>query len=237
MSALASIELMLLIVAKALGEELLAKVAFVGGYTTGLLVTDEYTRQDIRFTDDVDLIVHVVGRASWYDFQKKLRARGFTESMDDDVNCRMRIENLKVDFMPDDEDILGFTNRWYEDALASANPYSLRGEEVIRIVSPDYFIATKLEAFKGRGNGDVLTSHDIEDILTLIDGRPELEEEINHSPPLLSKYISEELQELQKNPAFEYTLASIAKSVERELVLSQRISNIIRRKSVNTPWL
>ena len=39
------LETMLLLVAKALGRELLQQVAFVGGCTTGLLVTDKYTLQ------------------------------------------------------------------------------------------------------------------------------------------------------------------------------------------------
>jgi len=41
---------------------------------------------------------------------------------------------------------------------------------------PPLFIATKLEAFRGRGGGDVVTSHDLEDIVMVIDGRPELVE-------------------------------------------------------------
>ena len=42
------------------------------------------------------------------------------------------------------------------------------------------FIATKLEveAFAGRGAGDFLTSHDIEDVLNIVDWREELTAEI-----------------------------------------------------------
>lgn len=47
-------------VAEALGEELREQVAFVGGCTTGLLLTDAFTREQVRSTDDVDLIVHVI---------------------------------------------------------------------------------------------------------------------------------------------------------------------------------
>lgn len=38
---------MIAMVAKALGEELLSQVAFVGGCTTGLLITDEMTKEAI----------------------------------------------------------------------------------------------------------------------------------------------------------------------------------------------
>lgn len=52
---------MILAVAQAIGEDMRRQVAFVGGCTTGLLLTDDYTREQVRHTDDVDLIVHVVG--------------------------------------------------------------------------------------------------------------------------------------------------------------------------------
>ncbi|MDF1529679.1 MAG: hypothetical protein P1R74_11190, partial [Sedimenticola sp.] len=61
---------MLLPVAHALGEELLAHVAFVGGSTTAFLITDPITRRAVRFTEDVDLIVHVEGQAQWQCWQR-----------------------------------------------------------------------------------------------------------------------------------------------------------------------
>jgi hypothetical protein len=52
-------------VAEALGEELREQVAFVGGCTTVLLITDEYTQESIRGTDDVDLVIHLTSTADW----------------------------------------------------------------------------------------------------------------------------------------------------------------------------
>lgn len=45
----------------------------------------------------------------------------------------------------------------------------------IRMVSAPYFLITKLEAFDGRGGGDYLLSHDIEDIIAVLDGSPRLQ--------------------------------------------------------------
>ena len=98
---------MILRVATALGEDLLKRTAFVGGVTTGLFVTDDFAREGVRFTDDVDLIIDIVGHGKWVQFQEELRSRGFRESPEDSVICRMRLGDLKVDFMPDDEKILG----------------------------------------------------------------------------------------------------------------------------------
>ena len=66
MNALETAKLMLSQVATALDKTMLPDVAFVGGCTTGLWATDEFSRQSIRFTDDVDLIVSVIGKAGWY---------------------------------------------------------------------------------------------------------------------------------------------------------------------------
>jgi len=64
----------------------------------------------------------------------------------------MMLGDLRVDFMPAD-DSLGFTNRWYQDAIKSSSRYRLDEHTSIKLVNPVYFIATKLEAWKGRGNG------------------------------------------------------------------------------------
>ena len=49
---------MLVQVATAL-DELLPQVVFIGGCTTGLFLTDDFTKEQVRYTDDVDLIVNV----------------------------------------------------------------------------------------------------------------------------------------------------------------------------------
>jgi len=196
MSAWNQLQSMIFMVAKALGDELLQEVAFLGGCTTGLLLTDKITREAVRYTDDVDLITHVIGCPQWIRFQNRLKARGFKESMEDDINCRMRLENLIVDFMPDDENILGYSNRWYKQALKEAMPYPLQDGLTIQLVTPVYFIATKLEAYKGRGNNDPMQSRDIEDILNVFDGRKEILKEINNSPLNVKQSISKELKKL-----------------------------------------
>lgn len=196
-------------VARALGSELLEEVVFVGGCTTGLLVSDEVTREGIRFTDDVDLIVNVAGYAGWLSFQEQLKEKGFTVSLDDEVICRMRLDGLMVDFMPDDKDILGFSNRWYKQALESAQDYRLAEDLVIRLLTSPFFMATKLEAYNGRGNNDPLASHDMEDILNLVDGRPELVTEIQAADERLRDFISEEIGRLLDHDLIDYAIQGV----------------------------
>lgn len=134
-------------VASALGDDLLKKVAFVGGCTTGLLMTDEFSKEGVRYTDDVDLIINLVGYSSWVTLQNELGKKGFVVSMEDNVNCRMRLGELKVDFMPDDENILDYSNRWYAKALETARDYQLTDKLSIRLLTAPFFVATKLEAY------------------------------------------------------------------------------------------
>lgn len=84
--------------------------------------------------------------------------------------------------MPLDEKVLGFTNIWYEPAIEAAETRKILPDVTIRVISAPYFCATKLEAFDGRGAGAYQASHDLEDIITVIDGRAEIIDEISHAP-------------------------------------------------------
>ena len=52
-----------------------------------------------------------------------------------------------------------------------------------------YFLATKFEAFACRGKNDYLMSRDVEDIVTVIDGRPEIVTEIEPVSEALKSYM------------------------------------------------
>lgn len=201
-------------VADALGPDLCREMAFVGGVTTGFLITDDFSREQARSTDDVDLIVHVIGATQYHKLQAELQERGFVITMpapDEDMPiCAMKLNGMRVDFMPDDEDVLGFTNIWYRDALTSAEPYSLPDGQEIRLVSPSYFLATKLEAWKGRGGNNALESRDLEDLLLLVDGRELLIDEVKQAPESLESYIAAELRILLDDRDFEMAVESQA---------------------------
>jgi len=110
--------------------------------------------------------------------------------------------------------------------------YQLNDEITIKLVSPEYFIATKLEAWLGRGNGDALTSRDIEDIINLIDGREELIIELGNSSDAVKTFISEQLSQLLHDGNFEYAVSSQSNnSPQREKIIFERIEEIITRTS------
>ncbi len=198
--------------ANALGPDLVDKTAFVGGCVVGLLLTDEYTKEQVRATDDVDLIVDVMNHAAYFQLVDQLRQRGFKESPEDDIQCRWRLRELIVDVMPTDEKILGFTSRWYKAAIDSAVRHELSNDQWIHVVSPPYFVATKIEAFNGRGKGDFLESRDIEDIITLVDGRENLANEIIQIGGDLRSYIAQYFTEFLKARDFDYAVESAVRS-------------------------
>lgn len=94
--------------------------------------------------------------------------------------------------MPLDEKILGFSNRWYKAAMNGSQRIALPERLEIRVVTAPFFLATEIEAFHGRGKDDFLGSHDLEDMIFLIDGRPELPGEVSQAEPALRTYLGRE---------------------------------------------
>src|SRR5690606_2369652 len=97
--------------------------------------------------------------------------------------CRWTGAGAVLDVMPSGPGILSFDNRWYSLAARTAGVVRLPGGPVIRLIAAPAFLATKLEALKDRGKGDYLFSHDLEDIVTVVDGRPSIVEEMNAAEP------------------------------------------------------
>ncbi len=194
---------MLETVARALGDDLRDKLVFVGGCTTALFITDPVTLDDVRATDDVDLIIDLAGYGEWAHLQEQLRQKGFSETQDEGVICRMKLGELKVDFMPDDETILGFSNRWYAKGIETAVTHHLPSGQEIRCLTPPLFLATKLEAYLGRGGDDPILSHDLEDVLIVVDGREELVTEVQGAEQDVRSFIAEQLRKLQGHYDFD----------------------------------
>lgn len=162
--------------------------AFLGGSVVGLLL-DHPELSPVRATDDVDVVIEVVSRARYAAIEQKLRALKFDHDMRQGApRCRWVLGSLTVDIMPADGDFLGLNTTWFREALASATPRTVPGG-TLRVVSPVGFIATKYVAFLDRGAGDYYASHDLEDLVTVIDGREKIVEEVAAADPALCAYV------------------------------------------------
>ncbi len=73
--------------------------------------------------------------------------------------------------------------------LANAQSYELSDTLTIRITSAPAFLATKWEAFADRGDEDWYGSHDVEDIVMVVAGRPELPDELKEADVGLRDYV------------------------------------------------
>lgn len=195
-----NIEMLKLAVAQ-LGD-LVNELVFVGGSTTGLFITDEASA-DVRPTKDVDAIVDAATYSKYVDFEQRLDKANFHRDISDDAPiCRWRKGNNIFDILPIESDIFGFTNSWYGGAVETAVLHEIAPNVNIRVVTPPYFLATKLEAFADRGNNDFLESRDIEDIVTVINGRDELLEEVKNAPDNVRAFIAKFIADLLTQRAF-----------------------------------
>ena len=181
-------------------------LVFVGGCTTGLFITDP-AASAIRPTKDVDAIVDVTSYAKYTALSERLRTLGLAEDTTPGAPlCRWRRDDLIVDVMPTDATVLGFSNRWYPTAIETAQTFHIAGHDV-RVVTPALFIATKLEAFHGRGGDDVVASHDLEDIISVVDGRSEIVDDVSAAVGDVRAYIGAEIRALLDNRDFTEALA------------------------------
>ncbi len=209
-------------------EPMLDEVVFVGGCVTGLLITDP-AAAGVRPTTDVDVIAEVYSYAEYDGLSQRLRQLGLVEDAREHApTCRWRHRDLTIDVMPVDERVLGFANRWYRPAMESADRFEL-SELTLRLINPVYFAATKLEAFHGRGAGDYLASHDLEDIIAVVDGREELVAEVQDAPQDVRGYIQDEFGELLRFEDFLNAMPGLVQEDVRLPVLRERLDALASR--------
>ena len=215
----------LLELAAAALDDLLPDVVFVGGATVELWITDPGA-PPVRPTKDVDVVVEVTTRRAFHGFEEALRARGFAEDQEDGVICRWRhgTSGLILDAMPARAEIVGFENRWQAGGLPHAITRELPSGAKIRALSPPYLLATKLEAFRTRGMGDLLGSRDFADIVALVDGRRELLDEVATGPDGVQRYVAAELGKLVKSPRL---LDGLAGAVRPDVASQERVDLVI----------
>lgn len=213
-------------IAAALGD-LRDRFVFVGGCATALLITDS-AAPPVRVTQDVDAVVAIVSLAEFHQLGDALRARGFSQTLDElEPPYRWTFAGMKLDVMPTDAAVLGFSNRWYEPAMRTALPVKLREDLVIRLVTSVYFVATKLEAFEDRGKGDYLASHDLEDVFSVVDGRPELSEELARADPEVRNYVAGVFARLISDVGFLNAFPGLileGSPIERAPIVLQRLA-------------
>jgi predicted nucleotidyltransferase len=173
---------------------LMDRFVFLGGVVTELFITSPGASSP-RQTKDVDIVVNVLNLGEYSD---TLRERFVSCGLVEDTSpgapvCRWCLDDLIIDIMPTRGEILGFSCEWYQVAFDTAQPTMLPNGSTIRLVTPACFLATKLAAFGERGRRDPMASHDLEDIILVIDSRREILADLAAASPDLRAYVAARL--------------------------------------------
>ena len=204
----------------------LREIVFVGGVTLGLLITDK-AAAPIRSTDDVDVIAEILTYVDYIAFSERLRKAQFTEDASDEpLTCRWFHGKLKLDVLALSKEVLGYTNIWYESALHHATSFVLPSGQPIRMITGPYFLGTKMEAFRGRGQMDFLASHDLEDFVAVIDGRSTILKEVADSPADIRDYLGEAARSLLSESRFLDALPGFVLDDGRVPLILERLNQL-----------
>lgn len=196
-------------------------LVFVGGCATGLLVT-AIRVQSVRVTTDVDVVAEATTIREYQILETRLRKKKFKP--DPEVICRWNVDGLQLDLLPSGPNVLSFHNRWYPYAIETAVPHQLPSGRTIRILTGPLFLATKMEAFLDRGQGDFLASHDLEDIVTVVDGREELVDEVAAANSEIRDYLRSRLGALLRQDSF---LTALAGHLPGDAVSQARLPKLL----------
>ncbi len=219
-------DLLLLEEAAAKLGSLVHEVVFVGGAVLGLFIDDE-AAAPVRSTLDVDVVAAAVTYGEYAAFAERLRARGFQEDTREDAPfCRWVQAALTLDVMPVEPGVLGFSNRWYPEALRTAVLVDLPSGSSIRLVTAPVFLGTKMEAFRARGQRDFQASRDLEDFIAIVEGRKPLMEECAAASAELRGFLKAAARELLAETRFRDALPGY---MPPDAVSQQRTAIVLRR--------
>ncbi len=179
--------------------------AFLGGSIVALLL-DEPDLSPVRPTDDVDVIIEVAAGTRFSEIEARLREQQFSHDMRPGApRCRWVLAGLSVDIMPSDGALHGINTAWFKEALATVFVREF-AHTSLRLISPVAFLATKYVAFSDRGFGDFYGSHDLEDFITVIDGRESMVAEVDQANTALRGHVINSVQQLLDEPFFNQAL-------------------------------
>ncbi len=181
-------------------EELKDEMVFVGGAVAELYANNP-AASEIRPTIDVDCVIEISSRLHFAKLEERLRNKKFkNDSSKGAPICRWIYKDIKVDIMPTDSNVLGFSNRWYEEGIKIKVSKTLPNGTEIFVFPPEYYLATKIEAHKGRGGNDLRQSHDFEDVIFILNNCPDILVYISSSNLNVKMYLKEECQNFLENP-------------------------------------
>lgn len=179
--------------------------AFTGGSIVNLLL-DHPDMSPARPTADVDVIIEIVSTGRYSDTEEVLRGLDFEPDMREGAPmCRWRLAGVIVDIMPTSGEQLELNTQWFPEVLEGAIEVEYEHTK-LRVVSPVGLLVTKHLTFTERGEGDYYGSHDLEDFITVVDGRKNIVSEVDQAIPPLRSYLIEGVKRWLENDDFQDAL-------------------------------
>jgi predicted nucleotidyltransferase len=186
-------------------DELKLNYAFVGGSVVNLLLDDPYFLP-ARPTDDVDVVLEVVTTERYSAVEERIRRLGFEHDTREGAPlCRWVLGHLTVDIMPTDGAHLGLNTTWFKEALSTATEQEIDNTR-LKLVSPAGFLATKYIAFLDRGKSDYYASQDLEDFVTVVDGRENIVVDVDQAPVEMRRFLIDAARTLTSTAEFDEAL-------------------------------
>lgn len=183
-------------IASALGN-LNSVVVYVGGAVVSLYINNP-SAEDVRPTKDLDISLEIGSLAELEKLREALIKKGFRQTAEDNVICRFRYEDIKVDVMSTKAIGWAPANPWFAPGFAFKQTLELEGQS-IQILPLEYFLASKFVAFNDRGAKDPRTSHDFEDIVYLLDNRIDIVERLLAAQEDVKPFLKDQLYDILNN--------------------------------------
>jgi hypothetical protein len=193
---------------------------FTGGGIVQLLITDP-AAPPASLTKDVDAVLEIASYGDYAEIENALRAAGFVQSFQDKAAIvAWYWKDRRIDILPHKPfPLIATINRWFPWVLEDAVRFEVQQGQFAWIASAPSFLATKFEAFFSRGGGDYVGSKDIEDILAIVDGRPELVGELAAAPREVSDFLRKCFADFLSNRTFLDSIPHLIPDSGREALL------------------
>lgn len=199
---------------------------FTGGGIVQFLITDPAARP-ASMTKDIDAVVEITSYWEFAEMEEALEAAGFRHCSSEEAFPGAKMwKGMRIDFLPH-QPIHSRINVWFPFVLREAVRFDVTNGQFAWIASAPCFLATKFEAFFARGGGDYVRSKDIEDILAVIDGRPELSAEMTQCSVEVAAFVSKCIRDLLATSGFMDSLPYLIADDEREAVTVRQMRLII----------
>jgi hypothetical protein len=176
----------------------------------------------------LDVIASTSGELGYTGLTIKLKELGLRE--DTSVGRgRWKLGALTVCFWNVDPVFSPFSSRFMRDAFAMPRRLPSTPEIKVKMVNPAFFLALKLEAFQGRGQGNFQASDDLNDLVSMLSARAELAFDLKLAAPVVRSFVQRALAELKPKHEFQEAIKRIANFDQARIDTAlARLNEIVR---------